>query len=273
MPGSLRGASAKSQDAVVERTVATVGSGADGNRLADQLFAVAELLLAEPGLRRVLTDQSVDGEAKAGLVRQMFASQLDPVTVELVGEGARLRWVGPRDLGYAFEHAGIVALVDAADRAGEGDRLEQELFQLGELVKHTPDLRDALSDPARSGADKRTLLRELLGDRVAPGALRLAELATGGSHRTVGVALEQYQKVAAAHRKRLVALVRVARPLNDEQAARLADVLRRQYDRPVHLNTVVDPGVIGGVRIEIGDDVIDGTIASRIDDARRRLAG
>lgn len=273
MAGGMRGASAKSLEAVVERTVAAIGSGADGNRLADQLFAVAELLLAEPGLRRVLTDQSVDGDAKAGLVRQMLGSQLDGHAVELVGEGARLRWVGPRDLGYALEHAGIVALVDAADRAGEGNRLEQELFQLGELVKATPELRDALSDPARSVADKRALLRDLLGGRVTPGTLRLAELATGGSHRTVGVALEAYQKVAAAHRSRLVALVRVARPLSEEQAARLTAALRRQYDREVHLNTVVDPGVIGGVRIEVGDDVIDGTIASRIDDARRRLAG
>jgi F-type H+-transporting ATPase subunit delta len=269
----MRGASAESQEAVVSRLQEAIGSGADGNRLADQLFAVAELLLAEPGLRRVLTDQSVDAEAKAGLVRQMFSSQLDAGTVEVVADAARLRWVGPRDLGYSLEHAGIVALVEAADRAGEGDRLEDELFGLGQLVKDTPQLRDALSDPARSVADKRALLRELLGGRVTPGALRLAELATGGSHRTVSVALDEYQKVAAAHRQRLVALVRVARPLGDQEAGRLATLLSRQYSRPVHLNTVVDPGVIGGVRIEIGDDVIDGTIANRIDDAHRRLAG
>jgi F-type H+-transporting ATPase subunit delta len=41
----------------------------------------------------------------------------------------------------------------------------------------------------------------------------------------------------------------------------------------VHPNVVVDPEVIGGVRVEIGDDIIDGTVVSRLDDARRRLAG
>ena len=85
--------------------------------------------------------------------------------------------------------------------------------------------------------------------------------------------LDEYQKVAARHRKRLVALVTVARPLDDGQAERLADALGRQYDRPVHLNVVVDRDVIGGIRVEIGDDVIDGTVASRLDDARRKLAG
>jgi F-type H+-transporting ATPase subunit delta len=65
----------------------------------------------------------------------------------------------------------------------------------------------------------------------------------------------------------------VAQPLGAADEQRLADVLGRQYHTTVHLNVVVDPEVLGGVRVEIGDDVIDGTIASRLDDARRRVAG
>jgi F-type H+-transporting ATPase subunit delta len=65
----------------------------------------------------------------------------------------------------------------------------------------------------------------------------------------------------------------VARELSDADRQRLQGALARQYDRPVHLNVVVDPEVVGGVKVEIGDDVIDGTVASRLDDARRRLAG
>jgi F-type H+-transporting ATPase subunit delta len=101
----------------------------------------------------------------------------------------------------------------------------------------------------------------------------LSQQSTSGAHRTVGVALEHYQKVVASERERLVALVRVATPLEESESRRLADALSRQYQRPVHLNVIIDDTVIGGVRVEVGDDVIDGTVASRLDDARRRLAG
>jgi F-type H+-transporting ATPase subunit delta len=103
--------------------------------------------------------------------------------------------------------------------------------------------------------------------------MRLAQQATSGSHRTVAVAVEEYQKVAAAQRDRLVALVHVAAPLGEAESERLRTTLARQYGREVHLNVLVDPGVIGGVRVEVGGDVIDGTVASRLDEARRRLAG
>ena len=101
----------------------------------------------------------------------------------------------------------------------------------------------------------------------------LVDQALAGTHRTVGVALAEYQKVAAEVHGRHVATVRVAQPLADADRQRLADALSRRYDRPVHLNMVVEPELIGGVRVEIGDDVIDGTVASRLDDVRRRLAG
>jgi F-type H+-transporting ATPase subunit delta len=94
-----------------------------------------------------------------------------------------------------------------------------------------------------------------------------------GSHRTVAVALAAYQKVAAEVRGEGVATVRVARPLADAERDRLAAALASSYGRDVHLNVIVDPEVIGGIRVEIGDDVIDGTVASRLDDAGRRLAG
>jgi F-type H+-transporting ATPase subunit delta len=167
----------------------------------------------------------------------------------------------------------VVAVVRSAEQSGQADALEDQLFGFERLVTENPELRDALSDPARSVEDKRTLLRGLLEGKATPATLLLAEQAVAGSHRTVAVALEEYQKVAAAHRNRLVATVRVARELGEQDAQRLAGVLARQYDRPVHLNVVVDPEVVGGIRVEIGDDVIDGTVASRLDDARRRLAG
>lgn len=273
MSGTMRGASAESQEVLVGGVDTAVDNGGDGNRIAEDLFAVSQLLVTQPSLRRVLTDLSRPADDKAALARELFEGKVDEASLELIAWAVSRRWAATRDLGDALEHLGVIAVVKAADRSGEADRLEEELFAFSQLVSDNPELRDALSDPARSAEDKRELLRGLLEGKVTDGTMRLAAQSTSGSHRTVSVALDVYQKVAAKHRNRLVALVVVARPLQDDEAQRLTDALSRQYDRPVHLNTLVEPEVIGGMRVEIGDDVIDGTVSSRLDEARRKLAG
>jgi F-type H+-transporting ATPase subunit delta len=269
----MRGASAESLTTLTEALSSALDGGADGMRVADDLFAVSGLLRTQPSLRRLLTDVSVDPDAKGRLVHQILDGKVDPASVDLVARAAGLRWAATRDLADALEHVGVVAVVDASERSGQADALEDELFGYGRLVAGTPQLRDALSDPARSVADRSGLVRTLLEGKVTPGTLRLAEQSVSGSYRTVAVAVDAFAKIAAAHRRRLVGVVRVARPLSDIDRQRLTTVLSRQYSRPVHLNEVVEPELLGGIRVEIGDDVIDGTVASRLDDARRRLAG
>ena len=269
----MRGASAESLASLTEALGRAVEGGADAARIGDDLFAVSDVLRREPSLRRTATDASLRADAKADLVRRIFGGQLDEASIELLADAVRRRWAATRDLGDALEHLGVIALVRSADRAGQADALEDELFGFERLVTENPELRDALSDPARSRADKRSLLRGILEGKVTPATLRLAEQSVSGTHRTVGLAVEEYQKVAAEYRHRLNATVSVARELDDQDVQRLQGALARQYGRPVQLNVVVDPDVMGGVKVEIGDDVIDGTVASRLDEARRRLAG
>lgn len=269
----MRGASAESLAALTDALTSSVAGGGDAARIAEDLFGVSDVLRQEPSLRRIATDVSVGADAKGGLMRQIFGEQLAPASLDLVVRAAGMRWAATRDLGDALEHLGVVAVVLSAERAGQADVLEDELFAFARMVDENPDLRDALSDPVRSVADKRGLLRRLLDGKVAPATLRLVQQSVVGTHRTVTAAVEDYQKVAAEHRRRLVATVSVARELSDSDRQRLQGTLAGQYGRPVHLNVVVDPRVLGGVKVEIGDDVIDGTVASRLDDARRRLAG
>lgn len=273
MPNQLRGASADALAALTDKLGQVVGSGSDAARVGDDLFGVSDVLRREPALRRVATDVSVTPEAKAELVRGIFGSQLDGGSLDIVADAVGRRWAATRDLGDALEHLGVVAVVRSAEGAGQADALEDQLFGFERLVVDNPGLRDALSDPGRSVEDKRTLVRGLLDGKATPATVRLVEQALAGTHRTVQVAIEEYQRVAAAHRDRLVAEVRVARELDDSETQRLAGVLAKQYGRPVHLNVVVDPHVIGGIRVEIGDDVIDGTVVARLDSARRKLAG
>jgi len=247
--------------------------GSSAERMATDLFGVADVLRREPGLRRTMTDVSLRADAKAGLAREVFGRALAPESTDLVASAVSRRWAAPRDLGDALEYLGVICVVRAAEQRGEADALEDELFGFERLVSENPDLRDALSDPARSIEDKRALLRGLLENRIGPATLQLAQQAVAGTHRTVALAVEDYQKIVAEHRNVLVATVRVARELSDADAGRLAGALERQYHKSVHLNVVIDPHVIGGMRVEIGDDVIDGTVSGRLDDARRRLAG
>jgi len=268
----FRGASAEAVAALTERLrTAVSASTADAAACADSLFSVSQTLRREPALRRFATDGSVPTEAKAGLVRQVFGGRIDDISLEVLGDAVSRRWTHSSDLADGLERLSeVAAVLSAGDRSAS---LSDELFELRRLVDHNPALRDALSDPARSTADKAGLIDDLLASRTSPAVVTLAKQALAGSYGTVSAALSAYRTLAGEVRGELVATVHVAAPLSEQQAGRLVEALRRQYGRPVHTNVVVDRGLLGGVRVEIGDNVIDGTVVSRLDDAERRLAG
>lgn len=267
----MRGASAEAQAVVDERLGEVLSDQDEAGQVGTDLFGIAGLLRSEPGLRRVVTDGAIQADAKEDLARQVFEGKVSSGSLSLAVAAVRQRWTAGRDLADALEHLGVVAVVKSAGDSAE--QLEDELFEVSQLVGGAPQLRDALSDPARSLEDKRALVQDLLGGKASLATIALVEQALSGSYRTVGVALHEYQKVAADVRGQRVATVRVAQAMSEQEEQRLADALSQQYDRPVHLNIVIDPEVIGGIRVEIADDVIDGTVASRLDAARRKLAG
>lgn len=270
---TLRGASAEARAALVSRLEEVVGS-ADAARLGDDLFGVASVLRSEPGLRRIATDVATDADAKATLVRQIFEPRISQPAVDLTVEGVRRRWTASRDLADTLEELGVMAVVrSAGDSPADAERLSDELFAVGRLINEDLELRSALSDPARSVADRRELVGRLLDGKVHTATVTLAQQALSGSYRTPGVALEAYQRTAASVHQQRVAQVHVAQDLSESERTRLQQALSRQYGREVHLNVVVEPSLLGGMRVAIGEDVIDGTVAARLHEARRRLAG
>jgi F-type H+-transporting ATPase subunit delta len=225
-------------------------------------------------LRRVLTDPAQSGEAKADLARRLLDGRVGGESVDLITGMVRSRWSQSRDLVDSVEQLANSADLAAAERGGVLDDVEDELFRFGRIVSSTPDLRAALTDKRAGGDAKADLLRRLLGGRADPVTERLVvRLVAQPRGRSLEAGLDALSKLAAARRERMVAVVTSAVPLSDQQKQRLGAGLGRLYGRQVHLNLDVDPSVLGGLRVRVGDEVINGTIADRLDEATRRMAG
>lgn len=267
----FRGASAEAISTLTGELSAAVGTDeAKASAAAESLYAAAAAVRDEPGLRRFAVDQSVSGDAKAALVREVLG-KLDGTAVSLVVSAVQQRWTSGGDLVRGLQHLAEIATVRSA--GGDQNKVADELFAVREMVQDNPGLRDALADPSRSLADRTALAESLLAGKALPATVTLVKQAVTGVHGTVTAGLSHYRSLAAEVVGESVATVRVATPLADAQLDRLVGALSRKNGRPVHVNVVVDPSVIGGVKVAIGDQIIDGTIATRLDDARRRIAG
>ncbi|UGY93659.1 F0F1 ATP synthase subunit delta [Streptomyces gobiensis] len=274
----MNGASRDALAAARERLDAlTDNTSVDAAKLADELAAVTALLDREVSLRRVLTDPAQSGEAKAELIGRLLGSQVGGETVDLVSGMVRSRWSRSRELVDAIEQLADIADLIAAERDGSLDDVEDELFRFGRIVASSAELRAVLSGKAVDGAFKTAqsdLLHRLLGGRAKPTTERLVVRLVGHPRgRSLEGGLETLSKLAAERRDRSVAVVTSAVPLSDGQKRRLGDVLTRLYGRQVHLNLDVDPEVLGGISVRIGDEVITGTIADRLEQIERRMAG
>ncbi|MFE0511901.1 F0F1 ATP synthase subunit delta [Streptomyces sp. NPDC058964] len=270
----MNGASREALAAARERLDAlTDTTSVDAVRLADELAAVTALLDREVSLRRVLTDPAQAGEAKAELVRRLIGGQVSGETADLVAGMVRSRWSQPRDLVDALEELADIADLTAAQKAGTLDDVEDELFRFGRIVSSNTELRAALTDRKAGTSAKAALLRSLLGGRAKPATERLVtRLVTAPRGRSLEAGLESLSKLAAERRDRMVAVVTSAVPLSDTQKQRLGAALAKVYGRTMHLNLDVDPEVVGGIRVQVGDEVINGSIADRLEDAARRMA-
>ena len=271
----MRGASRASLAAAKDRQAASLAdaTAAQAADLGDQLFAVVGLLDREPALRRSLSDPSIDGSARAGLAGTLLLGKISASALDQVTALAGDRWSEPGDLVDAVEELAVLAICTAGDIAGQLDELEDELFRFGRIVGGDPGLRYALSNLFVPAQGRRSLVIDLLEGKVtAPGLRLISQAAAHPRGRSMDANLESYANLAAALRQRLVAEVHVAVPLSGDQRSRLAAMLAAAYGHDVHLNVVVDPQLVGGMTIRIGDELINGSVASRLAELRRGLA-
>lgn len=244
------------------------------DRLSGELFSVAGLLSEQPQLLSVLADSGQPAAARSGLVRDIFASRVSELAVETVTVIVGERWSSDGDLVLAIEQIADQAAFAVAQSDGTLDATEDELFRFGRALDQSPELQMALTDPAQSPQVKAGIVRDLLRGRATAATTQVLEYAVGHLHgERIDSVVSRLCDLAAQERSRVVALVRVAAAMEPEQERRLADILSRMQGREVRLNIAVDPSVLGGVSVQIGDEVIDGTVASRLEQARRAVLG
>jgi F-type H+-transporting ATPase subunit delta len=269
----VRGASRASLAEATEQLTAAMADGADPGQLGDELFAVTGLLDREPGLRRMLSDPSREAPARSGMADALLSGRISPATLALVTGMAGTRWAGSGDLADATEQLAVLAIAETADAAGTLDDLEDELFRFGRIVNGQSQLRFTLSSPFIDAGHKRELVTDLLAGKVTEPTLRLVTQAAAHPRgRSLDAGLELYASLAAQRRQRVVAEVRVASQLTTGQRTRLQAALRALYEHEVHLNVVVDPAILGGMSVRVGEELIDGSTASRLAGLRRRLS-
>jgi F-type H+-transporting ATPase subunit delta len=270
----MRAASRESYAAAVER-LEEYGRGAEPAAItetAEEIFSVAVLLAAEPRLRRALSDPARDGDARAGLLRGLLDGKVADRTLELLTAVVTARWSAASDLRDATERLVVDALLLAADRAGELAEVEDELFRFGQVVAGDGELAGAVGDSSVPPARRAELVRALLDGRAVPVTVRLAELAVYGfGGRNFPAALTRLVELAAQRRERQVAYVTVAVPISEDDERRLGVALTELYGREVSIKLTVNPDILGGMSVQVGSDLYDGTVLRRLTETRNAL--
>ena len=164
------------------------------------------------------------------------------------------------------------ALFEVARAEGSLDEVEDELFRFARTLEGNDELRGALTDAAVPAQRRMGVVQDLLGGRASPVTANLVTFVVGaGRARELPAIIDRLVERAAAEKQRVVAEVRSAVPLSDDQRDRLAEALGRATGRAVEVKVVVDPTVLGGLVAQVGDTVIDGSVRTRLDRLREQL--
>jgi len=261
--------SATTQALAATRTALDVASGVDLGT-ARELFAAARVVGDSPQLSGALADPAASVTARTRVVTDVFGSALGTTTVALLTSAASQRWSRADDLVGGIEELAV----RAASVAGAADDVEGELFAVSQAVAAHPELELALGSRLGESSAKGALVEKVLAGRASEATtLIVSSLVQQPRERRVRQLLASAMRTVSDQRGKTVATVVSATPLSTQQSTRLATALAARYGRDVSLNPVLDPTLVGGLRVQIADDVIDGSIAGRLTDLRQRLAG
>jgi F-type H+-transporting ATPase subunit delta len=292
---SLRGYATALLEEVVREPV--------GRRITDDLTAVAHLVSRTSDLAVVLTDFTVPTPARKAVLEDLLSSRIDPSALrlalvaveteradelptslhelyelvlhmhELGTEQQRAEepiWTGTGWKNFASGYTSAV-LEDVG--TPELEEVEDEIFRFARIVESHPALRSALSDPTRAPTDRTALVERLIGQKVRPPTLRIVTLPLKGRVRDIVGSLDWLAEQVAQARGWRVARVSTARPLDAEERDALTRELQQITGRPVELQILEDPALLGGAVVQVGDLLVDASTRHRLETLGDRLLG
>ena len=243
----------------------------DAWRIGNELFTITKVLDDSIQLERALTDPSRPVADKVAVLKELLGDNAHPMTMEIMTDLVSRRWSRARDIANAVEDFGVDAMMYYADATDATLQVSIELSELHSALLNLPVVRAKLYDYTSEARVK--LFREVFsGKTLNKVTMRLAEHATCNLRRrryleTIQWLINKFSR----HMGESMVTVTTATPLKKEQIKRLVEVYSAKVGRQVHINSVVDPTVLGGMRIQVGDEVTDNTVVAQLQNLHRKV--
>lgn len=244
---------------------------ATAEQVGRDLLNVVDVLSSERNLRGLLSDPSTEASARRRLAETVFAERITAPAVRVVQASVAPQWSSGRDLLDGIERLGREALLTAAESRGQLATVEDELFRLGRIVSGNPELEIELSNRRTTAEDKRRLLAGLLYGKVTSVTESLVTQAVGRLDAPPETVFDSLSALAASRRDQTIAHVRSSARMSEDQRRRLSESLARLYGRSVTVHVEVDPELLSGLVVRVGDEVIDGSGAGRLASVRKAI--
>lgn len=245
----------------------------DAWRIGNELFTITKVLDDSIQLERALTDPSRPVADKVAVLKGLLGDNAHPMTMEIMTDLVSRRWSRARDIANAVEDFGVDAMMYYADATDATLQVSIELSELHSALLNLPVVRSKLYDYQATSEARVKLFREVFsGKTLNKVTMRLAEHATCNLRRrryleTIQWLINKFSR----HMGESMVTVTTATPLKKEQIERLVEVYSAKVGRQVHINSVVDPTVLGGMRIQVGDEVTDNTVIAQLQNLHRKV--
>ncbi|MFC5369774.1 F0F1 ATP synthase subunit delta [Arcanobacterium bovis] len=235
---------------------------------SEEIFSLADVIQDNPSVLAALEDASRDTGDRVELATNLFQGKVSGQVLELLEGIVRERWAQSGDLLIALETIGVQTVLASAQLDDALSKTEEELYQCLRMLKRERDLRLTLNSQQHPVAARAQLVRKVFANVNPYTQALLVRSVSHTKQSSLTAVIARYIDQASERGKHLVASVTAAIPLSTEQEERLRSILCRYYNQDVKLHIALDPTIVGGLRIHIGDDLIDGTLASRIADVK-----